>query len=200
MAADLQGEKCLKWVYMSRPVVGRLAWWYCNPLEPPRLVRAHPVFNLDVPSALRCTQSSTQKASTQKGGQQKNSPMQVKIYIPHIVEIPNDYIPVLLKRASDSLGRKADTVPATRGYLIRQAIKDGLIREFDHLISEDGTVDIVCDPGEEIALEYGARVLNLNELLDALQSGQLKAGDELEGCELEGQNCSDIVQFVRKAG
>ena len=94
--------------------------------------------------------------------------MQVKIYTPHVVEIASEYIPALAKRAADSLGDRAEAIPATRGHLVRQAVKDGLIREFDHLIAEDGTVDMVCDPGEEIPLELDNQTLTLHELLEAL--------------------------------
>jgi len=98
--------------------------------------------------------------------------MQVKIYTPHVVEIASEYIPALAKRAADSLGARANEIPATRGHLVRQAVKDGLIRDFDHLIAEDGTVDMVCDPGAEIPLELDDQTLTLHELLEALQSRQ----------------------------
>ena len=98
--------------------------------------------------------------------------MQVKIYTPHLVEIAGEYIPALAKRAADSLGDRADEIPATRGHLVRQAVKDGLVRDFDHLISEDGTVDMVCDPGAEIPLELDGKTLTLRELLEALQYRQ----------------------------
>ena len=103
--------------------------------------------------------------------------MQVKVYTPHIVEIAGEYIPALAKRAADSLGERAELIPATRGHLVRQAVKDGLIREFDHLIDEDGTVDMVCDPGAEIPLELNGQTLSLRELLEALQSRQNWSGD-----------------------
>ena len=98
--------------------------------------------------------------------------MQVKVYTPHLVEIAGEYIPALAKRAADSLGDRADELPATRGHLVRQAVKDGLIRDFDHLIAEDGSVDMVCDPGVEIPLELENRALTLRELFDALQYRQ----------------------------
>jgi hypothetical protein len=98
--------------------------------------------------------------------------MQVKVYTPHVVEIAGEYIPALAKRATDSLGTRANELSATRGHLVRQAVKDGLIRDFDHLISEDGTVDMVCDPGAEIPLELDGRTLTLHELLEALQCRQ----------------------------
>ncbi len=94
--------------------------------------------------------------------------MQVKVYTPRIIEIPSEYLPALAKRAADSLGERAGEISATRGHLVRQAVQDGLLREFDDLIDEDGTVDIVCDPGMEIPLELENRTLTLTELLDAL--------------------------------
>lgn len=94
--------------------------------------------------------------------------MQVKVYTPHVVEIAGEYIPALAKRAADSLGDRAEKIPASRGHLVRQAVKDGLIREFDHLIAEDGSVDMVCDPGAEIPLELEGQTLTLRELFEAL--------------------------------
>ena len=98
--------------------------------------------------------------------------MQVKVYTPHVVEIAGEYIPALAKRAADSLGVRANDISATRGHLIRQAVKDGLIRDFDHLIGEDGSVDMVCDPGAEIPLELDGQTLTLRELFEALQYRQ----------------------------
>lgn len=95
--------------------------------------------------------------------------MQVKVYIPKVIEIPSEYLPALAKRAADSLGERAGEVSATRGHLVRQAIQDGLLRDMDGLIGEDGTVDLVCDPGMEIPLELENRTLTLTELLEALQ-------------------------------
>ena len=95
--------------------------------------------------------------------------MQVKVYVPKVIEVPSEYLPALAKRAADSLGERAGEVPATRGHLVRQAVQDGLLREFDGLINEDGTVDIVCDPGMEIPLELENKTLSLSELLEALQ-------------------------------
>ena len=98
--------------------------------------------------------------------------MQVKVYTPHVVEIAGEYIPALAKRAADSLGVRAEEIPATRGHLVRQAVKDGLIREFDHLIAEDGTVDLVCDPGAEIPLKLDGQTLTLRELFEAMHCQQ----------------------------
>jgi hypothetical protein len=95
--------------------------------------------------------------------------MQVKVYVPRVIEIPSEYLPALAKRAADSLGDKAGEISATRGHLVRQAIQDGLLRELDDLIGEDGTVDLVCDPGMEIPLELENRTLTVAELIEALQ-------------------------------
>ena len=95
--------------------------------------------------------------------------MQIKVYVPKVIEVPSEYLPALAKRAADSLGSRSGEVSATRGHLVRQAVQDGLLREFDHLIGEDGTVDLVCDPGMEIPLELENRTLSLSELLEALQ-------------------------------
>jgi hypothetical protein len=95
--------------------------------------------------------------------------MQIKVYVPKIVEVPSEYLPALAKRAADCLGDRSHEVSATRGHLVRQAVQDGLLREFDPLIGQDGTVDLVCDPGTEIPLEFENRTLSLSELLNALQ-------------------------------
>jgi hypothetical protein len=95
--------------------------------------------------------------------------MQVKVYVPRVIEVPSEYLPALAKRAADSLGDRANEVSATRGHLVRQAVQDGLLRDFDHLVGEDGTVDLVCDPGMEIPLELENKTLSVSELLEALQ-------------------------------
>lgn len=94
--------------------------------------------------------------------------MQVKVYCPKMVEIPTEYLPALAKRAAESLGERAAEVTATRGHLVRQAVQDGLLRELDELICEDGTVDLVCDPATEIPLELDSRALTLAALLEVL--------------------------------
>ena len=95
--------------------------------------------------------------------------MQVKVYVPRVIEVPSEYLPALAKRAADELGDRVSEVSATRGHLVRQAVQDGLLREFDDLVGEDGTVDLVCDPGMEIPLELENKTLSLAELLEALQ-------------------------------
>ena len=95
--------------------------------------------------------------------------MQIKIYVPKYIEVPSEYLPALAKRAADSLGERATDVSATRGHLVRQAVQYGLLRDLDSLVSEDGAVDLVCDPGMEIPLEMDNKTLTLHELLEALQ-------------------------------
>lgn len=95
--------------------------------------------------------------------------MQVKVYCPRMVEIPTEYLPALAKRAADGLGDQASQIMATRGHLVRQAVLDGLLRELDDLICEDGTIDLVCDPAMEAPLEINHRTLTLTEILDVLQ-------------------------------
>jgi len=108
--------------------------------------------------------------------------MQVKVYVPRMIEVPSEYLPALAKRAADSLGDRASEVSATRGHLVRQAVQDGLLRDFDELVGEDGTVDLVCDPGMEIPLELENKTLTLTELLEALQYkrswSDVRAGSE----------------------
>jgi len=96
--------------------------------------------------------------------------MQVKVYVPKTVEIPSEYIAALAQRASDSFGSKAGDVFATRGHLVRQAARDGLLREFDELINEDGTVDVFCDPNDETPLEVENRAVSLVDLVHALSA------------------------------
>jgi len=95
--------------------------------------------------------------------------MQVKVYVPRVVQIANEYLPALAKRVSDAFGDQASEVLATRGHLVRQAVRDGLLRELDELTADDGTIDLFCDPGSETPLELENKVLSLVELLDALQ-------------------------------
>jgi len=94
--------------------------------------------------------------------------MQVKVYCPKMVEIPSEYLPALAKRAAESLGDHADDITATRGHLVRQAVQDGLLRDLDYAICDDGTVDLVCDPAMETPLELESKTLSLAELLEVL--------------------------------
>ena len=102
--------------------------------------------------------------------------MEIKMYVPKTADIPNEYSAPLAQCARDGLGDGANTTPATRGHLVRQAIRDGLLRGMDNLIGEDGSVDIVCDPHHEIPLEVQNRPLTLNELLSAMASKRSLAG------------------------
>ena len=95
--------------------------------------------------------------------------MQVKVYCPRMIEIPSEYLPALAKRAAESLGDRATETTATRGHLVRQAVQDGLLRQLDDLVCEDGTVDLVCDPAMETPLELDNRTLSLAELLEVLR-------------------------------
>jgi hypothetical protein len=94
--------------------------------------------------------------------------MHLKIYVPKNVEIPSEYLAAIAQRANDALGEAAKGTPATRGHLVRQAIRDGLLRELDELIAQDGKVDIYCDPHTEIPLEIDNHTVTLNELLSTL--------------------------------
>jgi hypothetical protein len=96
--------------------------------------------------------------------------MEIKMYVPKMAHIPSEYLAPLAQRARDALGDSASTTAATRGHLVRQAIKDGLLRGMDDLIREDGSVDIVCDPHHEIPLEVENRPLTLGELLTAMSN------------------------------
>jgi hypothetical protein len=91
--------------------------------------------------------------------------MQIKVYVPTNIEIPSEYMVPLAQRARDAMGEAANTTSATRGHLVRQAIRDGLLRDMDSLIGEGGSVDVVCDPHDEIPLELENRIVTLNELL-----------------------------------
>jgi hypothetical protein len=96
--------------------------------------------------------------------------MQIKMYVPTTAEIPSEYLAPLAQRARDSLGEAANTTHATRGHLIRQAVRDGLLRGMDKLIGEDGSVDIICDPHHEIPLEVENTPLTMEDLLHAMSN------------------------------
>lgn len=107
--------------------------------------------------------------------------MQLKIYVPRTIDIPNAYLSALAQRAFDGLGDAGQDVSATRGHLVRQAIRDGLLRELDELMNEEGEVDLFCDPGSEIPLEIDSRAVTLAELISALSShgvGKLKKAED----------------------
>jgi hypothetical protein len=96
--------------------------------------------------------------------------MHIKIYVPRTVEIPSEYLSPLAQRASDAMGESARATPATRGHLVRQAVRDGLLRELDTLMSADGNVDVFCDPHSEIPLEIDSHTFSLVDLRSALGS------------------------------
>ena len=75
--------------------------------------------------------------------------MQVKVYIPKIIEISSELLPALAHRAVNHLGKAANKMSATRGHLIRQAVQDGLLPDMNDLVGQDGTVDLVCDHANE---------------------------------------------------
>jgi len=104
--------------------------------------------------------------------------MQVKVYVPRVVDIPSEYLSGLAKRAADALGARANEIPATRGHLVRQAIQDGLLRELEDLVGEGGAVDVVCDPAAEMPLELDNKSLTLLELLEALRHQEASADGE----------------------
>jgi hypothetical protein len=95
--------------------------------------------------------------------------MQLKIYVPRMIEIPTDYLPALAKRALDSLGETGGQAQATRGHLVRQAVIDGLLRELDGLRGDDCSVDLFCDPQGEAPVEIDNRSLTMPELIEALK-------------------------------
>lgn len=125
--------------------------------------------------------------------------MHIKIYVPKTVEIPNEYLPPLAQRAHDSLGEAAKGTPATRGHLVRQAIRDGLLRELDTLIAEDGSVDVVCDPHKEVPLEIDNRTLTLGELLVALSNKRTFGNMKQEEFEDAGNEASVKIFPRRRA-
>ncbi|MDO4558896.1 MAG: hypothetical protein Q4C47_08020 [Planctomycetia bacterium] len=90
--------------------------------------------------------------------------MRMKVYVPQYVEIPDHYLPALADRVVESLGPRAGQIYATRGHLVRQAIQDGILRDFESLIGEDGCVDLVCDPAMETPLVWGENTVTLADL------------------------------------
>ena len=102
--------------------------------------------------------------------------MRMKVYVPQYVEIPDHYLPALADRVVESLGPRAGQIYATRGHLVRQAVQDGILRDFESFLGEDGAVDLVCDPAMEIPLEWGGRTVTLSDLV----SGRVVAGRTAE--------------------
>jgi hypothetical protein len=125
--------------------------------------------------------------------------MEIKMYVPKTAEIPTEYLAPLAQRARDSMGDAASTTAATRGHLVRQAIRDGLLRGMDHLIREDGSVDIVCDPHHEVPLEVENRPLTLTELLSAMSNKRGLATSVPAGFEQMDADMTANVIPMRKA-
>ena len=96
--------------------------------------------------------------------------MEIKVYLPQTVHVPSEYILALAQRTLTSLGDGGEDVSATRGHLVRQAVSDGLLRELDELIREDGTIDLFCDPASEIPLELKNKSVTLGQLCEALKA------------------------------
>lgn len=104
--------------------------------------------------------------------------MEFKVYVPQTVTIHDEYVAALAQRAMKHFGESGDLQSATRGHLIRQAVRDGLIRQFDEMIQEDGSVDLFCDPSAESPLELTSGVATLGQLFEALQLEQQSAAAE----------------------
>jgi hypothetical protein len=126
--------------------------------------------------------------------------MEIKMYVPKVAEIPSEYLAPLAQRARDALGDAAATTPATRGHLVRQAIRDGLLRGMDGLIREDGSVDIVCDPHHEMPLEVENRALTLTELLSAMTNKRnLTAAAPVDFQQTESELAPQVIPIRKVA-
>jgi hypothetical protein len=126
--------------------------------------------------------------------------MEIKMYVPKVAEIPSEYLAPLAQRARDSLGDAASTTPATRGHLVRQAIRDGLLRGMDDLIREDGSVDVVCDPHHEMPLEVENRPLSLTELLSAMANKRnLTAAAPVDFQQTEADASAKVIPIRQAA-
>ena len=126
--------------------------------------------------------------------------MEIKMYLPKIAEIPSEYLAPLAQRARDSLGDAAANTPATRGHLVRQAIRDGLLRGMDDLIREDGSVDVVCDPHHEMPLEVENRPLSLTELLSAMANKRsLSSGAPVDFQQTETDAAAKVIPMHKAA-
>ncbi len=109
--------------------------------------------------------------------------MEVKVYVPQSVDIPNEYLPALVQRAYSQLNDAARDQPATRGQLVRQAVRDGLVRQFDSLKDDDGSIDLFCEPNSEESLEIKGRTLTFAELYDALQAQKPAWDDKFDSVD-----------------
>lgn len=80
--------------------------------------------------------------------------MELKIYLPQTVHLPDEDVPALVRRVAETLGPEAERFPASRGQLVRQAVLDGQIDDLKNYICSDGSVDLICDPSGEIPLVF----------------------------------------------
>lgn len=94
--------------------------------------------------------------------------MELKVYIPIHVDLADDYLRPLIRRVVESLGPDAEKTPATRGQIVRQAVLDGLFRDLDHLVTDDGSVDLLCDPMGEFPLESNRQPMTVRDLAEQL--------------------------------
>jgi len=124
--------------------------------------------------------------------------VQIQVYVPHTIEIPNEYLPALAQRAHASLAGMSGDVPATRGHIVRQAIRDGLLRELFHLLKDDGSIDVFCDPGSEIPLQFEKRTLKLSELVEALQNKRTLTTDASTDSEWVDQARAKVLAMPRR--
>ncbi len=104
--------------------------------------------------------------------------MEFKVYVPQTVEIPDEYLLALVRRVLAADG-SASGLAASRGQLVRQAVRDGLLRSLDAQRDDDGTVDVVCDPSGEQPLEIEGRSMTWGDLQQALSESTAEghAGD-----------------------
>lgn len=96
--------------------------------------------------------------------------MQFKIYLPAILDIPDAALPDLVRRAAEALGERADTVLATRGLLVRQAVLDGRIEGLADQVRKDGIVDLFCDPVGEMPFETQNGALSVRALAESIEA------------------------------
>ena len=104
--------------------------------------------------------------------------MEIKVYVPQTVSVPNEYLPALVERVLKAFGDAGLKEPATRGHLVRQAVRDGLLRQFDKLLGSDGTVDVYCDPATETPLELKNNTVTLGELREVLSGNRRRSDDD----------------------
>jgi len=96
--------------------------------------------------------------------------VELKVYIPVTVDLADDYIPPLIRRLADSVGKDGETLPASRGQIVRQAVLDGLLHGLDRLIGKDGSVDLLCDPSGESPIIQEGKTVTVGELTQYIGS------------------------------